>query len=229
MTDLLKKRIRLKYLFYYITTRAISFSSAVVCRFFFTILIRFKIEFFYKIFSRDRTKVGQTNIFRVGWPKLAKIFSKVGQSLTFHLASGVPTFIWASSSRMVIMVTPTFVLIQYTTIIPSVDRNTTMYLLGMYGQEQQPLELASDMSDSLPLTWLSFRGSPSLVRPWPLFSGLSRLLSSAVELSSGDAVSCDVNISALWVDGPNSALWFCNPVCVISWQDRELSSNCTWT
>lgn len=150
MTDLLKKRIRLKYLFYYITTRAISFSSAVVCRFFFTILIRFQIEFFYKNFSRDRTKVGQTNIFR--WPKLAKIFSKVGQSLTFHLASGVPTFIWASSSRMVIMVTPTFVLIQYTTIIPSVDRNTTMYLLGMYGQEQQPLELASDMSESLPLT-----------------------------------------------------------------------------
>lgn len=166
MTNLLKKRIRLKYLFYYtcITTRAISFSSAVVCRFFFIILIRFQIEFFYKNFSRDRTKVGQTNIFRVGWPKLAKIFSKVGQSLTFHLASGVPTFIWASSSRMVIMVTPTFVLIQYTTIIPSVDRNTTMYLLGMYGQEQQPLELASDMSDSSPLT-LSSRGSPSLVCP----------------------------------------------------------------
>lgn len=147
MTDLLRKRIRLKYLFYYIT-----FFICSCLQIFFTIQIRFQIELFYKNFSRDRTKVGQTNIFRVGWPKLAEIFSKVGQSLTFHLASGVPTFIWASSSRMVIMVTPTFVLIQYTTIIPSVDRNTTMYLLGMYGQEQQPLELASDMSESLPLT-----------------------------------------------------------------------------
>lgn len=227
MTDLLKKRIRLKYLFYFITTSSISFSSAVVCRFFLQFKLDFRLNFSIKIFSRDRTKVGQTNIFR--WPKLAKTFSKVGQSLTFHLASGVPTFIWASSSRMVIMVTPTFVLIQYTTIIPSVDRNTTMYLLGMYGQEQQPLELASDMSESLPLTWLSFRGSPSLVRPWPLFSGLSRLLSSAVELLSGDAVSCDVNISALWVDGPNSALWFCIQAFFISWRDRELSTNCTRT
>lgn len=228
MTDLLKKRIRLKYLFYYITISAISFSSAVVCRFFLQFKLDFRLNFSIKHFLETELRWNK-NIFRVGWPKLAKIFSKVGQSLTFHLASGVPTFMWASSSRMVIMVTPTFVLIQYTTIIPSVDRNTTMYLLGMYGQEQQPLELASDMSDSLPLTWLSFRGSPSLVRPWPLFSGLSRLLSSAVELLSGDAVSCDVNISALWVDGPNSALWFCIPACFISWRDRELSSNCTWT
>lgn len=50
MTNLLKKRIRLKYLFYYIAISAISFSSAVVCRFFLQFKLDFRLNFSIKIF-----------------------------------------------------------------------------------------------------------------------------------------------------------------------------------
>lgn len=76
MTDLLKKRIRLKYLFYYITTRAISFSSAVVCRFFLQFKLDFRLNFSINIFLETELKWDKQIFLESGGLNLQRYFPK---------------------------------------------------------------------------------------------------------------------------------------------------------
>lgn len=78
MTDLLRKRIRLKYLFYYtcITTRAISFSSAVVCRFFLQFKLDFRLNCSIKNFLETELKWDKQIFLESGGLNLQRYFPK---------------------------------------------------------------------------------------------------------------------------------------------------------